>query len=33
MGEFSDEISACIKEGFDGDLWLVSSVEVKEGGS
>ena len=28
MDEFSDEISACIKERFDGDLRLVSSTEV-----
>jgi hypothetical protein len=28
MDEFSDEISACIREGFDGDLRLVSSTEV-----
>ena len=28
MDEFSDELSACIKGGFDGDLRLASSVEI-----
>src|SRR5271166_3632770 len=29
MDEFSDEISACIREGFNGDLRVVSVTEIK----
>jgi hypothetical protein len=28
MDEFSDEISACIKDGFDGDCRIVSITEI-----
>jgi len=28
MDEFSDEISACISEAFDGDLRLVSAIRL-----
>jgi hypothetical protein len=30
MDEFSDEISACIREGFGGDLRLISLTEINQ---
>ena len=28
MDEFSDEISACIRGGFDGDVRVISVIEI-----
>jgi hypothetical protein len=30
MDEFSDEISACIRGGFDGDLRVISVTEINQ---
>jgi hypothetical protein len=30
MDEFSDEISACIRGGFDGDLHVISVTEIDD---
>ena len=28
MDEFSDEISACVRGGFDGDIHIISATEI-----